>query len=173
MKKLAFFIGFYALFVTNVFALNSTQIENLIYAKKAGETINYSETLQAIAWQETRAGDTLLVGNSGELGVFQIKYETAYYVLKKNNLHNIFSKDELTYNLIFNTQFSSIIAKEYFDYLINKFKGEKAYWSKAVLAYNFGPSNVMKYGLTIDPNNYVKKIRNHIQKLREGTLGEY
>jgi hypothetical protein len=37
-------------------------------------------------------------------------------------------------------------------------------WRKAVLAYNVGASNVVKHGLTHDPNKYLAGVTAHLAK---------
>ena len=172
-------ICFLLLFISPAFAgdffmeLDSDQIETIYYAEQAGKEIGYPETLVAIVWQETHAGSFLKVGSSGELGAFQIKYKTAKYMLEKEGVAGLFTPDQLLYNLIFNKKFNATVAKLYFSYLINKYKDEPAGWSKAVLAYNVGPTSVNKYGLSRDPNNYVHHIREHILKFRKANHARY
>lgn len=57
--------------------------------------------------------------------------------------------------MTYDDKFCIIVACSYFYYLLEQNKGD---YSKAVLSYNVGLSNVKKYGLKHDPQNYLMKF---------------
>lgn len=153
-------------------ALSNSQLKVMYIAGYEGSLIGYPETLIAISYQETHSGS---LGRIADLhrahhsyGVMGVQVATAKDVLARMGLAHLFkNEDELIYALTYNDIFNIKIAAKYFEYLIEYFKarGDDAFWSRAVLAYNFGIGNVTKHGLKYDPNNYVAKVKQHIKTI--------
>jgi hypothetical protein len=147
-------------------AFNSNQELILKIAETEGQKIGYPETIQAICLQETlagylgRYGDKDKSKNLRSYGVMQLTLGTAKYIMEKHFKFNFFgSDDEIIEALVKNDTFNILLGRVYFKYLLDKFEGEHLQWSKAVLAYNVGPGNVRKYGLSFDPNNYLEMVK--------------
>lgn len=98
--------------------------------------------------------------NGSSFGVMQIQLSTANYMLKKQNIK--LSNKDLKYLLISDNKFNLLIGQLYIEYLLKKFDNNI---NKAVLAFNVGPSNVRKYGLQHDPQNYLQRYDNSIKLL--------
>lgn len=154
-------------------AFTEDQHKVLSLAKAEGQEINFPETIQAIALQETLAGHLGRLGDKQfkdwrkrSYGIMQVRFVTAKWILHQKFGSHIYTDAGLLHNLTHNDQFNIFVARIYWQYLYNQFRGHKLRWTKAVLAYNAGIGNVLKYGLSFDPNNYVKNIHKRIKSLR-------
>lgn len=153
-------------------SITKDQARLLKIAYEEGKKIGYPETIQAILWQETKAGsygkiDGIIIGDSKSsrksYGVLQVQLRTAREVLKKYPHLGTFGTDaELLYRLLKDDRFNIRIGAHYFKNLIERFGENPSGWNRAVLAYNVGPSNVLKCGLSFDPNAYLPSVKNHI-----------
>jgi hypothetical protein len=151
-----------------------------------GSRIGYPETVQAIVWQETHAGNYKwnkygIVGDSnghslGEksYGVGQVRLSTAKFVLKRYSYLGTFPDDEhLLVALLTDDHFNLSIVAHYFKMQVEAFENPGA-WGKSVLAYNVGPGNVKRRGTGFDPNRYIDKVWIHIRTIvRPFNKGKY
>jgi hypothetical protein len=158
---------------TNGHAFTQAQHKVLNIAKQEGMEAQFPETIQAIALQESLAG---AIGRHGDkhfkdwkkrsYGVMQVRFTTAKWILHRKFGSHIYTDAGLLHNLTYNDKFNIFVARIYWQYLYNQFRGQPMRWTKAVLSYNAGIGNVIKHGLSLDPNNYVKNIHKRIKSLR-------
>lgn len=78
-----------------------------------------------------------VVSYKGAVGLMQLLPNTAYYISDKVNDLKLNKRNEL-----FNPVTNIKIGINYFSYLKDKFHGNEKY---AIMAYNFGPTNLKKY----------------------------
>jgi hypothetical protein len=175
--------------VCNVFgvekiSLTKDQVRILKLAYIEGSKVGFPETLQAIVWQETKAGNYNanrygIVGDSHlgsvgkrSYGPAQVRLETAWDVLKEYPELGSFKNDEnLLVALLTDDHFNISIAAHYLKMQLGRFNSN---WKKSILAYNVGPSNVKRYGLARDPNKYVDRVKSHIVNIaRPFSRGDY
>jgi hypothetical protein len=164
LKKIIYTIVFLLIY-SPLFALSVDQKRVLDIAYEEGLKIGYPETIQAIVFVESSAGlkkfgDKNKSWSYRSYGIGHFQLATAKWLIKKHFGHPLFKNDkQLVDSLVKNDKFSAILVRIYFEYLLKKFRGN---WKKAVLAYNVGPTNVRKKGLTFDPNRYINKINKAI-----------
>lgn len=99
--------------------------------------------------------------NNSSLGAFQIKLETAKYVIIKRELykykHLLYNDEKLILKLLNEPKFSAVIAVNYLvlNYKIAKQRNYNYPWFYAISRYNGGTRNF----------SYVNKIKRKIQKM--------
>jgi hypothetical protein len=154
-------------------AFDEQQHKVLDLARAEGWEAQFPETLQALALQESLAGKLGRLGDKHykdwrkrSYGVMQVRFTTAKWILHRKFGHHIYLDGVLLHRLTYDDKFNIFVARIYWEYLYNQFRGHKLRWSKAVLAYNAGIGNVMKYGLSFDPNNYLMHIKQRLRALR-------
>jgi hypothetical protein len=151
--------------------MSDSQERTLDIAYFQGLSINYNETLQAIALQESSAGNDKY-GDTGfaskynrSYGSYGMKCSTATYILDRVIGINPFTDDEIIDNLVHNEYFAAKLAVEYFEYLLKRFSHTMTPWSHAVMAYNVGEGNLRRRGIKFYmsiPRNYLKLIKHRI-----------
>jgi len=154
-------------------AFTGEQHKVLDLAKAEGLEAQFPETIQAIALQESLAGH---IGRHGDIhfkdwkkrsyGVMQVRFTTAKWILHRKFGSHIYTDAGLLHNLTYNDKFNIFVARIYWQYLYNQFRGHDMRWTKSVLAYNAGIGNVLKHGLSFDPNQYIKHIHERIKSIR-------
>jgi len=164
---------------THGHAFTQGQCRVLTLAKQEGMEAQFPETIQAIALQESLAG---ALGRHGDkhfkdwrkrsYGIMQVRFTTAKWILHRKFGSHVYTDDVLLYNLTYNDKFNIFVARIYWQYLYNQFRDHNMRWTKAVLAYNVGIGNVLKYGLSFDPNNYIKNIHKRLKQLRRSKYHE-
>jgi len=154
-------------------AFSGAQHKVLDLAKAEGREAQFPETLQALALQESLAGKLGRLGDrhhkdwkKRSYGVLQVRFTTAKWILHRKFGHHIYYDGELLRRLTNSDRFNVFVARIYWEYLYNQFRGHKLRWSKAVLAYNVGIGNVLKHGLSFDPNKYLMNIQLRLKALR-------
>lgn len=163
MKKLILILMFLLIPLVSYAELNEQQLFLLEIAKKEGQKFGYPKTVRAILMQETIAGKMGRTGDDGtSYGVMQIQFKTAKWMIKKGMFKWKGTDVDLKLNLKYSDSFNIKVGAIYFRYLLDYFKSDV---KKAILAYNVGMGNVNKYGLTYDPNGYLKKVLAHASKL--------
>ena len=173
MKSVLLAVIAVTLMSTSGHAFTTDQHRVLDIAKLEGQEAQFPETIQAIALQESLAG---AAGRHGDkhfkdwkkrsYGIMQVRFVTAKWILHLKFGSHIYTDAGLLHNLTYNDKFNIFVGRIYFEYLYNRFKGHDMRWTKSVLAYNFGIGNVLKHGLSKDPNDYVKKVHQRIKSLR-------
>lgn len=78
-----------------------------------------------------------VVSYKGAVGLMQLLPDTAYYISDKRSDLNLNKRNEL-----FDPVANIRVGINYFAYLKDKFNGNEKY---AIMAYNFGPTNLKKY----------------------------
>ena len=148
-------------------ALTKSQVKILSMAYTEGKRIGYPETIQAIIFLESSAGENKQNLNDPSYGVGHMKVATFKNLLKRHFNHSGFSDDEIPGVLKKNDRFAIYLTCLYFKSSVNFFR--KRYktkvWSRSVLSYNCGVTGVHENGLSNDPNDYVRKINSIIKNV--------
>lgn len=159
--------------VTNVCALDTSQIKVMMYAHSYGDTLLYKnqgfgDTIASIVFQETKAGyhkyvkSGVIVGDKNKfgkpksLGVMQVQLPAARDVerwfpsiIKSHFNNRIPTDEELIIELLTDYKFNIRVGSWYYVKMLQLSKN----WRKSILAYNRGLHNDGK-----DPNDYVRKV---------------
>ena len=159
MKKLKTISLIVLLLIPNIcFSTPLTVNQKLIIKQsyKISKQFGLQDIIPSIIGLESSFG-LFKIGDDGKsLGISQLQFKTVKWLLKKQNIEML--DDNLRYLLTFDIEFNIIVSCSYMNYLIKKMKGDKR---KAILSYNVGLTNVRKYGLKYDPNNYLKKFEKY------------
>jgi hypothetical protein len=137
--------------------------EMIYYGKRIGRADDLGNTLAALPGVESSYGKHRIGDHGKAYGITQMHAPTARYII--NNLMDIpvnLTDREIRLLLTYNDKAAMILSKYYMNYLIHNFNKKKRPWRHAVLAYNFGITNVKKYGLSKDPMNYLGKIKKQL-----------
>lgn len=106
----------------------------------------------------------IAVGGVGEIGLMQIRPETAAWIAKKNSIPWNGS------NTLKNPEMNVRIGVAYMAYLRNQFDGASF---KYVSAYNMGPTNVRKmFSKKIKPKVYSTKVMNNYKEFYTTMLAQ-
>jgi len=143
---------------------------------KISEPYDFPETMQAIVWQESRAGELKTSPRVEKFdwasyGLMQLQPETVRWILT-DLMGTVNVPDDATLIVRIKTDsvFSIHVAAVYFNHLYKLFvsKGFNSgtAWRHAVVAYNVGPTRLQKQDYDWDPNNYLDKIRKHIKLVK-------
>ena len=148
--------------------LNLKLVDDLCFTK-------YANVLKAMMMVETYAGryddenQNLKFATSKRwkymwYGIMQIEFRTAKWMVEQYDLyaHVNLSDEAILDKLMYSKGFNIYIANMYFKHLVQLFDGDIAF---AILAYNVGPTNVMKFGLDYDPNNYLNKVNSYLKEM--------
>ena len=142
--------------INNSFALTDNQKKVIKLCYDESKFFGLEEIIPVMSLVESSAGVTLVGDNETSFGILQVKLTTAKWFLEKNEV--IIDSERLKYLLTYDNKYCIIVACSYFNYLLGKNKGD---YSKAVLSYNVGLSNVRKNGLFHDPGNYLVKFNKY------------
>lgn len=152
--------------ITFAESLSHSQYKIVKYGVEEGRKISKQAKydVPAIIHQESLSGKLGRKGDGGKaLGVCQMQpaaRRIAAEVLYGKN-HGMSDK-MLEYKLKTDDRFAVKMGAAYYKYLLKTFKGDR---DKAILAYNVGPYRVMEYGLSFDPNDYLRKVKRHAKML--------
>ena len=160
MKKLKTILLIVLLLIPNIcFSeqfLTTNQKEIIKQSYKISKQFGLHDIIPSIIGIESSFGLFKHGDDNKSLGITQMQFKTAKWLLKKQNIE--MSDDNLKYLLTNDNEFCIIVSCLYLNYLIKKMKGDKR---KAILSYNVGLTNVRKYGLKYDPNGYLKKFEKY------------
>jgi hypothetical protein len=130
-----------------------------------GTNIDKPEIIQAILLNESVAGRYGPVGDTHfkskykrSYGPMQIRFTTGRELVRERYGHSM-NDEDLLYHLTHNDTWNIHLARLYYQKMRRMTKS----WQHALLAYNVGIGNVLKYGLSYDPNNYVNRAIEHMQ----------
>lgn len=158
-----FFIGFNSA----AYGWNKGETELLNLAYQEGKKIGQPELLQIIMMNETVVGRWGRYGDDHFrdwkmhcFGVMQIQFNTARLFVNKFTSYKLNDK-ELVRRLRFDDAFCIEIAGIYAKWLLDFNAGDL---HKTILSYNVGPGNVRKYGLSFDPNKYLKRAMLNLKR---------
>lgn len=140
------------LFTNQSFSLTKSQKNTIILCKETSEFFDVDDIVPVLCGIESSFGINKTGDNGKSHGIMQIRFSTAKWILSKNNLH---FEDSMLLKLLYDDKFNIMIGCTYLRYLIKTFKGDK---NKAILAYNVGVTNVKRYGINFDPNEYLDKF---------------
>lgn len=174
MKKAILCLLLLTLFPTIAFGSwepTKNQMFIMDVARIEGSVIGWPETIQAIQVVESSCGVNKYGPKGNDLsnryfGSSQMKVSTARYVLETIRKDpKTYSNEQIMIRLLINDVWAIQLSRDYFMYLMDKFKHHPEPWKHAVLAYNRGPGTVKKYGLKKDPYGYVKNIGKTIRTI--------
>jgi len=157
MKKTAIVFLLMLLVPFTAHALNKSQKRILSYVYETNESITVKHDVAAIIMQESQAGKLGRKGDGGAAyGIGQMHIDTAmdvieYYYGKKHK----WTREKMKHRLMVDDRFAVRMSIRYYKMLLTQFKGNR---SRAILAYNVGPYNVLKHGLSFDPNDYLNLV---------------
>jgi hypothetical protein len=143
-------------------SLTHKQYKIVVYGAEEGKKINVQSKydIPAIIHQETKSGKLGRWGDGGDsLGVGQMQKEARRIAARM-----LYGKDHgmsdqmLAYKIKTDDRFAVKMTAAYYKYLLDMFHGNR---DMAILAYNVGPYRVKEYGLSFDPNNYLRKVKRY------------
>lgn len=145
----------------NCFALTEYQEYIIDKCYSISKRFGYENSIPGMCGTESSFGINKIGDNGTSFGVLQIKLSTAQDVLQKNNVE--LNPNLLKFLLTEYDEFNIIISCLYLKFLDRICDSHE----ESILSYNVGLTNVIKYGLSYDPNNYLNKVKKMNEYLRK------
>lgn len=144
-------------------SMNHVQRSNLVMSFQVGKKEGFGETLSAICWQESKAGQYLVNLSDPSFGLYHNLISTVLSRLGVKN--NEYYRNKYANLLIEDRNFASSMAIEelkfWHGYHKSK-KGNKSIWELTIRSYNAGHNH-----LITEADEYYINIQNKIKALRQ------